>query len=110
MGQGTQTIGFVGTRISVQAVDEDDSSLDLRGHKALSVRSMVDVVDQSQIVLVAILNLPGEERWSVLRYIAVRYCELIPESDLSARYSGQGGIDDIAHVLLCSREAEEGSA
>lgn len=84
--QSAEHVGLVGTRISVQAMDDDDRPLDFASNQALAIRSTGHVVDEGQVgsfVLVAV-----HDAWD------------FEECDLRAGDIWKGGIDDFAGILL----------
>lgn len=86
LGQRAQHVRFVSAGISVQAVNDNHSSLNIAFDQTLAVGAIGHVVDESQVrglLAVAVLN--------------TRDLEV---GDLGAGDVGQVGLDDFAGILL----------
>jgi len=84
--QSAKHVGLIGARISVQAMDDDDSPLDFAFHQALAIRPTGHVVNEGQI--------------GRLLFVAVHDTRDLEERDLRARDIWKRGIDDFAGILL----------
>lgn len=93
LSQSAQHVGFVGARISVEAMNDDHGSLDLAPDQTLAIGSIGLVVDEGQVC--------------GLLAIAVLDTRDLEVGDLGAGDVGQVGLDDFASELLgrcCSCE------